>query len=127
MASITSGMGFPPRMSMPSMSNANTNESSGGTSPRVTGVPGVAGAGAGNESASRLTVASSSPAAPENHKSSGGRLARYTVMNLGGTTTTDPFTETTSFVAVIDDNRRTPATADGGIVRSSCTEAILAR
>lgn len=47
---------------MPSMSNANTNESSGGTSPRVTGVPGVAGAGAGNESASRLTVASSSPA-----------------------------------------------------------------
>jgi hypothetical protein len=48
-------------------------------------------------------------------------------MNLGGTTTTGPLAETSSFIAVIENNRRIPVAGDVGAMRSSSLEAILTR
>lgn len=74
-------------MSTPSISNAKANESSGGTSTGVIGVPGVAGvaiAGEAHGSSSRLTVASSSLACSREAANQREEdRTRCPVMNLG--------------------------------------------
>lgn len=103
-----------------SILNAKANESSGGTLVGVTkmsGVAGVTAAGDTNGSSSWLTVANSSLACSREAANPWVKdRARRAVMNLDGMMTTGLAAETSSLVAVIEDNRRRPEHVEGGTI-----------
>ena len=117
-ASIASGIGLPPLMSTPSISKAKAKESAVGTSAGVIGDPGVAGeleAGESPTASSSRFIAFSSFLAVsiEAAKPPWCDFALWSII-LSGTTTTGPPLVRSSFVAVIEERRRSPGRCAGG-------------
>ena len=133
MASIASGMGLPPLMRTPSISKAKANESAVGSSDGVRGVPGVAGELAEAEpsdmaSSSRFMAASSFLAVSmEAAKPPRYDFDRWAI-SLSGTTTTGPPAATSSFVAFIEERRRSPGLwcGTGSFDDESLEDAMIA-